>query len=99
MTKLVEDIKSEIRENCPTLVDDLVESRRGIRRKFRVFWTNYREKSLEVIIDAKFNTPPKCDDYYAIRQKVLMAISKAAKKNNIQFTYIKTDGLGSTLLD
>ena len=105
VSQFTEDIKSNIRVSCPTLADhtrdrDSIRPGGTSQRRFRVYWTNYKEKnSLEVVIDAKFNTPPKCDDYYAIRQKVILAISDAAKKNDIDFSYVAQSSAASPLLD
>jgi small-conductance mechanosensitive channel len=90
--QLIEDIKTEIRAACPTLIDDS-------SRKFRIFWSNYEENSLEIVVDAKFRTRPKCDDYYLLKQEVLLAISRATKKNKIQFSYVNTGNAGTPLLD
>jgi hypothetical protein len=40
---------------------------------------------LEIGVDTHYNTKPACNIYWDNRQKVLQAISRAAKKNNITF--------------
>jgi small-conductance mechanosensitive channel len=77
MPQLLEDIKAEIRAACPKLVTD------G-SRPFRVFWTDYNEDNLEVMIDTHFNIPPSSDAYWINRQNVLMAITRAIAKYNVE---------------
>jgi small-conductance mechanosensitive channel len=91
LPRLIADIKKEIRLSCPTLIDD------GLR-PFRVFWSDYKEYSLEVKVDAHFRTKPFCDDYYEVREAVLMAIARATKKNNISFSYTNFVQSGIPLL-
>jgi small-conductance mechanosensitive channel len=74
---LLEDVKAEIRASCPTLITDK-------SRPFRAFWTDYKEDHLEVMIDTHFNIPPFSDDYWLNRQNVLIAITKAITKYNVQ---------------
>jgi small conductance mechanosensitive channel len=80
LLQLIQDIQTEIRASCPTLIDD------G-SRSFLVSWTDFKEYSLEVVVDAHFRTKPLCDAYFEVRQDVLLAIARAAKKNNISFSY------------
>jgi small-conductance mechanosensitive channel len=91
LPRLIVDIKKEIRLSCPTLIDD------G-SRSFRVFWSDYKEYSLGVVVDARFRTKPFCDDYYEVREEVLMAIARATKKNDISFSYTNFVQSGIPLL-
>ena len=70
-------MKTEIRATCPKLITDK-------SRPFRAFWTDYKEDHLEVMIDTHFNIPPFSDDYWLNRQNVLIAITKAITKYNVQ---------------
>lgn len=81
LPQLIEDIKKEIRESCPTLIDD------G-SRSFQVFFTDYKEYSVEVLVSAHFRTKPFCDAYYEVKQDVLMAIRRATIKNKVKFSYV-----------
>lgn len=74
---LLDDVKTEIRASCPKLITDK-------SRPFRAFWTDYKEDHLEVMIDTHFNIPPFSDDYWQNRQNVLIAITKAITKYNVQ---------------
>jgi small-conductance mechanosensitive channel len=77
LPELLEDVKNEIRAACPKLITDK-------SRPFRAFWTDYKEDHLEVMIDTHFNIPPFSDDYWLNRQNVLIAITKAITKYNVQ---------------
>jgi small-conductance mechanosensitive channel len=74
---LLEDVKAEIRASCPKLITDK-------SRPFRAFWTDYKDDHLEVMIDTHFNIPPFSDDYWSNRQNVLIAITKAITKYNVE---------------
>lgn len=81
---LLEDIKAEIRATCPRLITD------G-SRPFRAFWTDYQEDHLSVMIDTHFNIPPFSDEYWQNRQNVLIAITKAITKYNVQLVPADND--------
>jgi small-conductance mechanosensitive channel len=78
---LMKDIKSEIRGACPTLIDD---GSRG----FQVYFTDYKEYSVEVVVTAHFRTKPFCDAYWQVKQDVLLAIREAMRKNDVNFSYV-----------
>jgi len=78
LPQLLQDIKTEIRASCPSVITD------G-SRPFRCFWTSYQADHLEVIVDAHFRIKPVGDAYHENRQKVLEAIYRAVKKNNMSF--------------
>lgn len=78
LPQLLQDIKTEIRASCPTVITD------G-SRPFRCFWTSYQADHLEVIVDAHFRIKPVGDAYHENRQNVLEAIYRAVKKNNMSF--------------
>jgi hypothetical protein len=74
----VEAIREEIKSSCPQLITDGT-------RPFRVFWTNYNEDHLEVVVNTHHNIAPLGDAYWINRQNVLQAIQRAVKKFGIEF--------------
>jgi len=80
LPQLLQDIKTEIRSSCPTVITD------G-SRPFRVFWTSYQADHLEVVVDAHFRIKPVGDAYHENKQNVLQAINRAVKKNNVNFQF------------
>ena len=78
LPKLVQDIKEEIIKECPELITN------GIR-PFRCYWSSYRDDHSEVIVDAHFRIPPIGEQYHENRQKVLVTINNAVKKNDMKF--------------
>ena len=79
MPDVVKAIKEEIRECCPSVIDD------G-SRPFRAHWRDFSESWLEVVVDAHFNTKSTGDAYYDLRQNVLEAIARAADRVGVEFT-------------
>lgn len=75
---LIKDIKEEIQKSCPKLITD------G-SRPFRVHWTDYHRDYLEVTINSYFTIKPIVDEYWDNRMEVLMAIHRAAEKNQMRF--------------
>jgi small-conductance mechanosensitive channel len=80
---LLDSIKSEIKKACPRLISDGT-------RPFRVFWTGYQEDHLEVMVDTHHNIAPIGDAYWQNRQNILLAISRAVKKHDIDFVQLYT---------
>ena len=78
VSKLCDDIKTEIAAACPALIND------G-SRPFRAHWVGYEDLSLNVVVEAHFNIRPIGDDYWDNRQKVLLAINRAVEKNGVAF--------------
>jgi small-conductance mechanosensitive channel len=78
---LLESIRSEIKKACPRLITDS-------SRPFRVFWTGYKEDHLEVMVDTHHNIAPIGDAYWQNRQNVLLAISRAVKKHDLEFAQL-----------
>jgi small-conductance mechanosensitive channel len=78
MPNILEDIREEIKFSCPRLITDN-------SRPFRVFWTNFNEDHLEVVVDTHHNIAPIGDAYWINRQNVLMAIAKALRKHDVEF--------------
>jgi len=78
ISDLIRDIKSEIRGNCPKLVDD------G-SRPFRVTWRDYSDDHITVVVNTHFNIAPLSSEYYDTVEKVLLAIARAVKDNRVQF--------------
>jgi small-conductance mechanosensitive channel len=78
LPQLLQDIKTEIRSHCPSVITD------G-SRPFRCYWTDYADDHLEVVVDSHFRVKPVGDAYHENRQRVLLAIDQAVKKNNMEF--------------
>jgi small-conductance mechanosensitive channel len=78
LPQLLQDIKTEIRSSCPAVITD------G-SRPFRCYWTSFQPNYLEVILDAHFRIKPVGDSYHENRQRVLQAIHRAVKKNDMTF--------------
>jgi len=76
LPKLTQDIKNEIRLACPLIITD------G-SHPFRCYWINFDKKELEVFVNAHFRIPPVGDAYYENRQRCLLAIDRAIRKNEI----------------
>ena len=75
---LVKDIKKEIKTACSQLVVDN-------SRPFRVHWRGYDDDNVFIVVDTHHDIPPMTNDYYDNREKVLIAIAKAAKQNGMKF--------------
>lgn len=75
---LLENIKEEIKKDCPKLITD------G-SRPFRAHWRNWEDDHLQVVVDCHFMITPTGGEYWDNRQTVLQAIANAAKKTGIQF--------------
>lgn len=54
-------------------------------RPFRCYWTDYGDNCLKVVVDAHFQIKPVGEAYHENRQRVLVAIDQAVKKNSLQF--------------
>lgn len=78
MPGLLESIKEEIMEACPTVITD------G-SRPFRVVWSDYGADFLQVDVDVHLRVRPIGDEYWTNRQRILQAIRKAVKKNDLTF--------------
>ena len=79
LPQLSKDIKSEIRKACPSIITD------G-SRPFHCYWINFGggpQSHLEVFVDAHFRISPVGDGYYENRQRCLVAIDAAIRKNAI----------------
>ena len=76
--KAIADIKNEILLTCPKLVTD------G-SRPFWCHWREFKEAKLEVVVQAHFTIRHGTTEYFDTRQRVLEAIARAAKKNDVKF--------------
>ena len=76
--KLLENIKEEIKMDCPKLITDGT-------RPFRAHWRNYEDDHLQIVVDAHFMIKPTGNEYWDNRMKVLEAINRAAKKTGVHF--------------
>lgn len=81
ISEIVEEIRKEIKESCPRLITD------G-SRPFRVFWTNFNEDHLEVMVDTHHNIAPIGDAYWINRQNVLIAISRAIGRHGVKLAQL-----------
>mmetsp|Transcript_13881 Transcript_13881/g.20245 ORF Transcript_13881/g.20245 Transcript_13881/m.20245 type:complete len:442 (+) Transcript_13881:123-1448(+) len=75
--RVLEDIQEEIKKSCPELITD------G-SRPFRAIWTDIKDDHLETFIDCHFHLPPIGKKYWNNRQKVMEAIDRVLKKNEIE---------------
>lgn len=75
---LIEDIKSEIKKSCPTVITDR-------SRPFRAYLTAFKEDHLQVSVDTHFDLRPMGEAFFKNQHNCLMAIARAAKKNEIEF--------------
>lgn len=75
---VIQDIKVEIAKSCPKLVVD------G-SRPFWCHWREFKQEKLEVVVDTHFTIRHGNTEYFDTKQKVLEAIARAAKKNDIRF--------------
>ena len=72
---LIEQIKHEIKKNCPSLILD------G-SRPFRVHWTAMNHDHCEITVDTRHMIKPVGDAYLDNKQNVLTAIYTALKRYN-----------------
>lgn len=56
-------------------------------RPFRVHWREMKEWSVQVVIDTHLRVRPFSDEYWNLRQSILIAVSKATEAYNIKFAY------------
>jgi len=75
---VIQDIKVEIAHSCPKLVVD------G-SRPFWCHWREFKQEKLEVVVDTHFTIQHGSTEYFDTKQKVLEAIARAAKKNEVRF--------------
>ena len=88
LPKALEDIKNEIRLACPEVIDDGT-------RPFRCYWTGYGPTGLEVTIEAHFRIKLLGEDFWINRQNMLMAINRAVRRNQIEFSVVDEDLLNA----
>jgi small-conductance mechanosensitive channel len=72
---LLDDIKAEIRKNCPKMIEE----------KSKVVLTKYEPDHVSVEVNCHFDMNPGTGEYVETRQKVLLSIADAVQKNNIEF--------------
>lgn len=78
LPKVLDNIKTSIRNACPELIDD------G-SRPFRAVWSDYGSNYLEVQVEAHFNIPPISPKYHANKENMLHAINGAVQDSGIRF--------------
>lgn len=88
--KLMEDIKNEIKVACPEVIVD------G-SRPFRAYWTGYGTLGLEVHVEAHFRIKLLGVPFWENRQKMLVAINDAVKKNGMEFAAVNEELLNAIL--
>jgi len=75
---VLEEIKTEIKTACPTLITD-------DSRSFTVVMTDYKEDHISVNVDTHHAVKPNCNEYDETRQYVLEAIARVMKRNDMKF--------------
>lgn len=80
--KIINDIKAEIIKVCPKII--LNEK----IRPFRVYWTDFKEDHLEIMIDTHHTIPMKDEYYWINRQNLLNAILIVCEKNDVELQHI-----------
>ena len=75
---ILKSIKAEIKESCPTLISD------G-SKPFRAYVVAIREDHIRASIECHFNLPPFGEQFWNNRHEWIMAILRAASKNQIEF--------------
>ena len=78
---LINQIKHEIKENCPAVVTD------G-SKPFRVYFNNYDEHFLQVTVDVRLCVTPDSNTYFQTREMILLAIGRAVKKMDMKFAVL-----------
>ena len=78
LPKVLNDIITEIKIQCPTVITDGT-------KPLRAFWTDYRDNYVNVIVTAHFQCKPTGTEFYETRQRCLFAILSAVEKNKIGF--------------
>lgn len=78
LPKICKDILVLIEEVCAEVITDGTKA-------FQANWTGYRQDHLEVVVNTHYNLKPTSAKCRNNREKVLMAIHQAVKKNSAQF--------------
>jgi small-conductance mechanosensitive channel len=87
---LMRSIKEEIRLACPNVIVDGT-------RPFRAHWTSIEDDHLEVTVDAHFEVKPVGNAYWDNRQRVLQAINRAVKINQVELHIKQPLGMSALL--
>ncbi len=78
MKPFLADILKEIEVACPHVI-------KNGARPFRAYFTDFKEDHLQVTVDTHHQLPPMGEVYWKNRHECLLAIYRAAKKNDIEF--------------
>jgi small-conductance mechanosensitive channel len=78
LPKVLNDIKAEIAATCPGLITDGSKS-------FQALLTQYASDHVQALINCHFDIKPGSGEHAETQQKVMLAISSAMKRNNIEF--------------
>jgi len=78
-SKLVREIQFEIKDACK---DKLITDG---SRPFRVHFTGFGEQWLEITVDARLKISPYTDEYYEVRQDIMLGIVRAAERCDATF--------------
>lgn len=78
LPQVLDDIKAEIEASCPKLITD------G-SKPFRATLTSYQADCVEATVNCHFTIPVVTGECVENRQEVLLAISRALERNNVQF--------------
>jgi small-conductance mechanosensitive channel len=88
---VMNSIKEEIQASCPELITDGT-------RPFNVYWTDYNEDHLSVMVLTHHRVPLSSSAYWDVRQDVLLAINRAVKKHNVAFSDLSLSDYKNNLL-
>jgi small-conductance mechanosensitive channel len=81
LPSLIEEIKNEIVRSCPVVVSDGT-------KPLRVYFHQYGDCALEIIVDVKMYATPDSTQYYQCREQVLLAVGRAVKKKDMKFAVL-----------
>lgn len=81
LPKIMNDIKDEVLASCPHVITD------AAIRPFRIYWTDFKEDHLEVMVNTHHKIVPNSDEYYVNRQNMLSAILRAVEKNDVDLQH------------
>lgn len=76
--QVLQDIKEEIKAACPKLITD------G-SKPFAAVLASYEADHIQTIVNVHFNIQPFSQEYSDTKEAVLLAIARAAQKNNVKF--------------
>jgi small-conductance mechanosensitive channel len=78
LPQVLDDIKTEVAQNCPKLITD------G-SKPFQAFLVEYAPDHVSAVVNCHFTIPVASREYAENRQEVLLAISRAVERNGVSF--------------